>query len=585
MDLVIRSLLEKFRQDRDLATLGEAEAFEAFAGYCVLSSFYEADFNPDEFRMGGGNDLGIDVFGMVINGELLHDEADVQDVTDRSRKLDVHIIIVQAKTSENYETKVVSDLAENLGHVISAAPMPYDASPDVENIRACLRIVYDQRTLAKFSGGLPRLHIRYVATGSQVARMVEQKARSAERSLARHGLFEEVRFRCVTARELRDLYQRATEAVPAVFTMPKKVTLPKMPGVEQSLQGLLAASELVTKVLTDPSGAIRKTLFHDNVRDFQGYNEVNTEIRDTLCDPIRRQRFAVLNNGITIVTRELKPVGDDLHIRDFQIVNGGQTCHVLFDQRDHLDEDVQVSVRIVHSQDEDVIAGIVAATNRQTAISEEDLSAREEFHKLLEDYFLAQPKPRHLFYERRSKQYNERTDVEKTRVIGRAHLTKAYAAMFLNEPAGVGRYKELIAARRNDLFQKGQHMVTYYTAAVAHYRLEWLTRNRRIATSYRPALYHLLAAIALRLLRSPAARQQSPKAAAQECERILTVMWDPLSAEKLVLELLPLLQRAIDAELTTGVPLGEMVRTQRFAERVRREVLVLRHKPSTQELM
>ncbi|MBW6436398.1 hypothetical protein KZ829_21905 [Actinoplanes hulinensis] len=58
MDIVVDSLVKKFQADHDLLALAEDEAF---AGYCVLSSFHEEAFNPDTFRMGGGNDLGIDV--------------------------------------------------------------------------------------------------------------------------------------------------------------------------------------------------------------------------------------------------------------------------------------------------------------------------------------------------------------------------------------------------------------------------------------------------------------------------------------------------------------------------------------------
>lgn len=165
--------------------------------------------------------------------------------------------------------------------------------------------------------------------------------------------------------------------------MQKRIILSNIPGVEQSFQRLVSVKELIREVLTDSTGVIRKPLFIENVRDFQGYNEVNKEIRETLVDPVGRQRFAVLNNGITIVPRELTLMGEEFHLRDFQIVNDCQSCHVSFDQRTEFDDDsVQVTLRIVHSQDDEIICGIVAATNRQTAVTEDDLSAREQYHKV-----------------------------------------------------------------------------------------------------------------------------------------------------------------------------------------------------------
>ncbi|CAM3906535.1 AIPR family protein [Kibdelosporangium persicum] len=570
MDLVIQGLVKEFQKVHNLGELPPGEAFEAFAAYCVLNSYYEDEFNPDAFRTGGGNDLGIDAVGILVNGELLHDAADVRQAVADARQLDIRIVVVQAKTTTGFETKVVSDLAENLRHVVQPGKVRYAASEDVTNFRDGLQAIYDN--IAKLSGALPQLHMHYVTTGHQVADMVAAKARSAEDSLMELGRFDAVLFQCVTSADLRALYRRATTKAAATFPMPKKVPLPKVPGVEQSLLGVVAAGDLVECVLTDETNRLRKALFYENVRDFQGYNEVNKQIRDTLLDPVRRERFAVLNNGITIVSRALTVIGDEVHVDDFQIVNGCQTCHVLFDQRELLTNAVQVSVRIVHSQDEDVINGIVAATNRQTVISEEDLTVREDFHRLLEDYFLhGKDEQRRLYYERRTKQYSERKDVEKTRVITRAQLTRAYLAMFLDEPAKLGHYKALVAARGKELFVEGQPPGLYYTAAATSYRLEWLFRNRRIPTDWTPARYHLLAAIKLRLIGTrPVSR--SPRAAEQECEKILNIVWDAAASEQLVLDLLHPLQRAVEAERASGVPLGEMVRTQRFADRFRREV-------------
>jgi hypothetical protein len=571
VDLVIQGLAKEFQKVHGLTGLSPSEAFEAFAAYCVLNSFYEDEFNPDAFRTGGGNDLGIDAFGIVVNSQLLHDAADVRAIAEDARRLDVQVIIIQAKTSPGFETKVISDLAENLSHVVGPGGLPYQASADVGNIRDCLNAVYEN--IGKLSGALPQLHVRYVTTGDQVADMVAQKASSAQQRLTELGRFDVVEFRCVTRRELRALYRRATTKATATFPMPKKVFLPKVPDIEQSLLGLLSTKDLVRDVLSDETGRLRKTLFHENVRDFQGYNDVNSEIRVTLRDPERRERFAVLNNGITIVTRGLTVVGDEIRLDDFQIVNGCQTCHVLFEQRDQLTDAVHVSVRIVHSQNEDVINGIVLATNRQTVISEEDLSVREEFHRLLEDYFVhGREKQHRLYYERRSKQYSERKDVEKTRIVSRAQLTRAYLAMFLDEPARLGHYKSLLEARGKELFVDGHEPILYYTAAATSYRLEWLIRNRRIPSTYSPARYHLLNAIKLRLL-GPKPVPHNQRAAERECGRILQVVWDSSVSEHLILDLLRPLQHVIDAERGSGVPIGEMVRTQRFAERFRREVL------------
>lgn len=220
-----------------------------------------------------------------------------------------------------------------------------------------------------------------------------------------------------------------------------------------------------------------------------------------------------------------------------------------------------------------MIQGIVAATNQQTPVSAEDLAARQDFHKQLEDFFtLGWDKPHRLFYERRAKQYSERKDVEKTRVISRPQLSRAYLAMFMDEPSRVGRYQDLMKARGEELYAADQQPILYYTAAATWYRLEWLIRNQRVNRGYRPTQYHLMALLRQKLL-GPGAVPTHDKAVTKACTRILDVVWDAEAAEKLVVhELLPAIQRAIDAERATGVPLGEAVRNERFADRARREL-------------
>jgi hypothetical protein len=577
MDKIVEALCASFKQERGLAALDDADLFEAFAGFCVLSSYFEDEFDADEFRIGAGGDLGIDVAGIIINGDLLLDAADVQAAVNAARALDVKIILTQAKRSESFQTGVFSELADNLFELFTADVLAYPANADVVNLKKCITALYAD--LSKYSRGLPSLVVRYVATGATGDPLLKSKAAAAAARLDQTNFFSTVDVAAVGAREIRDLYQKATTAVSADFAMAKRITLPKIPGVEQAFVGVLAASELV-RIMTDSGGGIRKTLFFENVRDFQDYNPVNREIQGTLRDPDRCDRFAVLNNGVTIVTREMTLAGDDIHVKDFQIVNGCQTCHVLFDEKDSLGEGVYVNLRLIQSNDEDVITGITAATNRQTAVSDEDLAAQEKFHKDLEALFISFPEPERLYYERRSRQYSSMQTVEKTRIITRGHLTRTFASMFLDEPSRAGRYyKELKDTRAADLFQPSHSPLAYYTSAAAAYRLDWLFRNKRVDRKFATAKYQLLMAIKTRLLGAgslPAGDRKANK----ECQKILDVIWDQAKSEKLITELLVPLQAAINAESESGTLNRDTVRTQRFADRLRKEVLAMSGTPS-----
>jgi hypothetical protein len=114
---------------------------------------------------------------------------------------------------------------------------------------------------------------------------------------------------------------------------------PDIPGVEQDYLGLLPASEFL-KLVENESAEIRSAIFYDNVRHWQEWNPVNTEMRTTLSDAGSKVLFPLLNNGITVVARRVNATANRFLVEDYQIVNGCQTSFVLHECRDLLNEQV-----------------------------------------------------------------------------------------------------------------------------------------------------------------------------------------------------------------------------------------------------
>jgi hypothetical protein len=108
------------------------------------------------------------------------------------------------------------------------------------------------------------------------------------------------------------------------------------------------------------------------VRDWQEYTApVNEEIKETVLSD-HRDRFAVMNNGITMITRTLRTLRRDrFQIEDFQVVNGCQTTHVLFDNRKEADNTLQIPLCLIATQNDNVIKSIIRGTNRQTKVEDE----------------------------------------------------------------------------------------------------------------------------------------------------------------------------------------------------------------------
>ena len=106
--------------------------------------------------------------------------------------------------------------------------------------------------------------------------------------------------------------------------------------------------------------------FEDNVRDFQGYNTVNKEIKETICNANDQNRFALLNNGITIIAKSIRVTGDTVELFDYQIVNGCQTSYVLYDNSSSINSESYIVLKLVEVSDEIISDRVIFTTNRQT---------------------------------------------------------------------------------------------------------------------------------------------------------------------------------------------------------------------------
>lgn len=307
--------------------------------------------------------------------------------------------------------------------------------------------------------------------------------------------FLSVDFYPYDAEKIITTYKELKKKVTRIFPMEKKVTFPVIQGVKQAFLGLVKCKDFVS-ILSDSDDNMLTNIFEDNVRDFQGYNIVNSEIQSTIENCEDQARFGLLNNGITIVAKRISPVGDSIEIYDYQIVNGCQTSYVLFDNREKLSDDSFVMVKLIEIIDEEVSDRVIYTTNRQTEVKSEAFIATKHFHKRLQDYYNALPNPYRLYYERRSKQYDLDDTVSKNRVITLTQQIQAYLAMFLNEPHSTHRYYgELLRAYENKLFLDTDDYDPYFCAAYFLYYVDSQIRAGQLDRKYKKFKFHIICAM------------------------------------------------------------------------------------------
>ncbi|MFD7981931.1 AIPR family protein [Kitasatospora indigofera] len=575
MDRVTKAYLDAFRQEQSIEHMKESDAFELFADYCVISDSYDDEFNVTDVHTGGGDDLGIDGIGIIINGTLVDSVDDVEGLLKINGSLEVTFCFVQAKTSSGFSGEQIMTFFDGVDEFFAeSATLPMnDAVSDARNV---MQKVYDNSL--RFRRAKPQCRLSYVTTGQWTSdEYLEKKTAKRVALLKATGLFSEVSFAPMGADELHESYLRSKNSVTTEFSFSNKVLLPDIVGVSESYLGVISAVEFI-KILSDPSGNIRKSLFNDNVRDFQEYNSVNADIQRTLRDEAAKGRFVVLNNGVTIVARELSTTRDKVAISDYQIVNGCQTSHVLFEQQEYLTDQVQVPLKIVATQDEEVVNSIITATNRQTQVTNEDLYALGTFAKKLEGFLSSYGGDQRLYYERRSKQYNSVSGIKKVRIITKSQQIRSFAAMFLDEPhRAISYYADLQTQVGTRIFNDGHKLEPYYVSAYSHFKLEFLFRSGAVPVKYKPARYHLLMA-----LRYIAGGGDMPTLHANKiesyCNKVCEVLWDNSRAAEAFLQAANLVDQVLN-----GSPFAlDVVKTRTFTDSLK-QALGVPSRPHSQQ--
>lgn len=329
MDKITRSFVEEYSSENDLDTVEDDKKFEYFANYIVTSSVYTDRFEPDSVSVAGGNDAQIDGIAIIVNGVLIEDKDEVADLAQTNGYIEAHFVFVQAKRSSNFDMSSLGLFGFGVKQFFSDSPQVIFNAQITEKL-SVMNEIYNRSSKFKSK---PTCGLFYVSTGKWVGDTnLNAIISSVKSELDGINLFSKVEYNPIDADLIHKLYKATKNSIVGEITFSDKVVMPEIPGVTQAYLGYVPALEFL-KLIEDENGNLIKSLFYDNVRDWQEYNKVNSEMRDAIQNSETRLRFILMNNGITIIAKDLEPVGNKFHLTDYQIVNGCQTSNVLFDQK------------------------------------------------------------------------------------------------------------------------------------------------------------------------------------------------------------------------------------------------------------
>ena len=508
MNQITKNLMKSFLASYEIPETSEAEDFEKFTAFSILRKACGKDFDVDDILVGDGNDTGIDAIAITVNGCIIEDKEQIDNILEKCSIFDVSYYIIQAKTSTKFKTDEIGTFCRGVEDLF-LKNFDFIQNSYVQEKAELHRYLISKAD--KFLDN-PRCYFYYVTNGCWSDDLKDHKniLKKTKRTLLESSQFSVVEYFAYGADEINKLYKSITKENEVQVYFDSKIVLPDIPKIKSAYIGVLKVSEFI-KLVLDKNDNIRN-VFEDNVRDFQEIrNTVNKEIDKTI-EGKNRSLFPLLNNGVTIVAEKIKQTGNNFTLSNYQIVNGCQTSHII--ARNYIKQrkrNLIIPVKIIETEDEKSKSSITIATNSQTQIRRDQLIVLSEFQRKLEDFYCScEAKPK-LYYERRSNQYAALDNVPKSRVISVACQIKAFAAMFLRLPHLVSSYYgDLVQSRcftekgnNSDvsIFRDDHQPLTYYLSALAFYRLDLMLKNSKLDVSLKKARYFMLLALTVSVIK------------------------------------------------------------------------------------
>jgi AIPR protein len=535
MDRITKQLIVDLLTTQEKQESTISGDFEYFCNYSIVSNEYNRTFDADVITIGGGGDTGIDGIAIIVNGFMVEDQNEVDDLLESNGYLEVIYLFIQSKTSSNFDTALMHKFYFGVFDFFSENPQ----LERNENITKFVDLSDYILSKASHFRQNPTCKMFYVTTGvyKEDDPNLEAVRIHSITQLETYKLFNKLKSFIYGANELGKLYRKTKYPTSAEFVFANKVTLKDTEGINQSYYGVLPFREF-KNIMIDSNGNM-KSVYNDNVRDFQGENNpVNKSIAETL-EGENPNFFSVLNNGITIVASKSRSSGNNILIEDYQIVNGCQTSNVLFENRNNeaLDE-MDIPIRLIVTEDEDIKSKITVSTNNQIAIKKEQLTAMYDFQKNLEQYYNSIEGDGRLYYERRSKQYNTDPSIIKRRIITIGNQIKSFSSMFLENPHLVTSYygsivKKIGDSTHSEIFGKDHEFAPYYLAGLTFYRLDSLFNSGVIDLKFKKVKFFVLMLVPKIISDSKLQHFNSRRKADEYCDPIIQILNNNRKTEEL----------------------------------------------------
>lgn len=471
-DVLLLGCIKRFQTKHRLCDNPDI-IFEKFINYLILRK-YQDSITPisNSFLnvcVGGGCDMGLDGIAILVNDSLVCTKDEIDDVIKKSGRIKIKFLFIQSKAKENIAAAELGSFKDGVLDFLSEQhKLPYN-----EQIGSWLELkdyLYSDELL-EYWDGYPVV-ICYFAYGglwSEDDQNFKARIDSLQETATKQLGIDCVEFIPFDKTKIKSATDELENKFRVTLAFVDSMDLNEADNVASSHVINCAAAELI-KLIQDDEGELRRGLFRDNVRDYQGETDINSDIFETIRN--NPSSFCLYNNGITIVCKRVILANRKVSMENPQVVNGCQTCNVIFKayKKGILLDQVTVMAKVIATEDYNVANAIVKGTNRQNVVYSEAFETTKPFHKDLEEFILeiqsGKDDSEKILYERRSNQYDFAGSQVKGRIVSLQPLLQTFVSVFEKQPHEGFKYPVmLLPAFKDRVFVDGQSFYPYYISA------------------------------------------------------------------------------------------------------------------------
>ncbi len=578
---ILEGMLNDFSKDYITDELEPNKAFEYLVNYLIVSKFHPDAFSGDKgdlerLVVDEKSQFGLDAIAFIVNGNLVLSKEDIKTYA-KSKQLDVDIIFIQTKTEEKCDTgdllKTIQaaktffedfeSVSEKNSNILNAKEI-YDEIFKYENYRYC-------------TSKSPKCYIYYVTVASgwdeKLVKTICQSSVSDMKIVLKD--IKEFEIEVLGRNYIMDSYNEIKNSVTAKVSLKNCVTLEKISGVKEAYIGYLTGEDYLS-IICDSNGDIRRRIFYENVRDYQGEkNSVNSEIRYTISQESLQDKFVLLNNGVTIITKSVVSLGaNSYELSDFQIVNGCQTSNEIYNCKKSA-KNIFVPVKIIYTTDLDLISNIVKSTNRQSPVPEEAFVSLTKFHKELQMLFdeYSKEMPIEMFYERRS---GEEIDIKNQngdyQIVTLHGLIRAYVSVYHETPYIVHGTNPANILRNNSekLFCQEHKPDMYYIASYLFVKFVSMQKEKKFSGHDYTLRYYIIMVARMLMVKKVEVPEVSSKEMKTEINIIIQLLKN--GADSFFLEAKEIIKTVLTKDVYRGRDRRDIIRTADFTRSVKSAV-------------